>query len=87
MAAGDADPADIERASPPWSGGGRRLIHEGVARTDIVLQRSIDMMYSGQWRSLAVDAPSPIGAIGDLVARFHAEHQRANTISAATTRR
>jgi N-methylhydantoinase A len=34
------------------------------------------MMYRGQWRSLAVDAPRPIGAITDLVHSFHAEHQR-----------
>jgi N-methylhydantoinase A len=36
-----------------------RLTHEGVALQDIVLQRSIDMMYRGQWRSLAVNAPPP----------------------------
>lgn len=53
-----------------------RLTHEGVAQRDIVLQRSIDMMYRGQWRSLAVNAPRPIGAIADLVQSFHAEHQR-----------
>ncbi len=53
-----------------------RLIHEGVAQQDIVLQRSIDMMYRGQWRSLAVNAPRPIGAIADLVESFHAEHKR-----------
>jgi N-methylhydantoinase A len=34
------------------------------------------MMYRGQWRSLAVNAPRPIGAITDLVHSFHAEHQR-----------
>nr|WP_246820677.1 hydantoinase/oxoprolinase family protein [Bradyrhizobium iriomotense] len=53
-----------------------RLTHEGVAERDIVLQRSIDMMYRGQWRSLAVQAPRPIGAISDLVQSFHAEHKR-----------
>ncbi|SFJ93212.1 hydantoinase/oxoprolinase family protein [Bradyrhizobium sp. cf659] len=53
-----------------------RLTHEGVAERDIVLQRSIDMMYRGQWRSLAVQAPRPIGAIADLVQSFHAEHKR-----------
>jgi N-methylhydantoinase A len=53
-----------------------RLRHEGVAAADIVLQRSIDMMYQGQWRSLAVTAPSPIGAIADLVEAFHREHER-----------
>jgi N-methylhydantoinase A len=30
-----------------------RLTHEGVGPENIVLQRSIDMMYCGQWRSLA----------------------------------
>ncbi|MDQ0475200.1 hydantoinase/oxoprolinase family protein [Labrys wisconsinensis] len=76
-AAADADPATIEAAF------GRleqealdRLAHEGVALADIVLQRSVDMMYLGQWRSLAVTAPSPIGAIADLVEAFHANHER-----------
>jgi N-methylhydantoinase A len=53
-----------------------RLTHEGIAPQDIALQRSIDMMYRGQWRSLAVHAPSPIGAIADLVQSFHVEHKR-----------
>src|SRR5262249_51565578 len=52
------------------------LTHEGVAEQDIVLQRSIDMMYRGQWRSLAVNASRPLGAIGALVESFHAEHLR-----------
>ena len=33
--------------------------HEGVAASDIVLQRTIDMMYQGQWRSLAVAGAEP----------------------------
>jgi N-methylhydantoinase A len=53
-----------------------RLTHEGVAPGGIVLQRSIDMMYRGQWRSLAVSAPRPLGAIADLVESFHTEHKR-----------
>ena len=53
-----------------------RLIHEGVAERDIVMQRTIDMMYRGQWRSLAVSAPRPIGPIAELVADFHREHHR-----------
>ncbi|GGD29520.1 hydantoinase/oxoprolinase family protein [Aureimonas glaciei] len=53
-----------------------RLIHEGVAEGDIVLQRTIDMMYRGQWRSLAVSTPSPITSIAGLVADFHREHHR-----------
>ncbi|WP_456815240.1 hydantoinase/oxoprolinase family protein [Bradyrhizobium sp. USDA 4529] len=66
----EAQFAELEKAALA------RLIHEGVAQQDIVLQRSIDMMYRGQWRSLAVNAPRPIGAIADLVQSFHAEHQR-----------
>ncbi|WP_076860793.1 hydantoinase/oxoprolinase family protein [Bradyrhizobium mercantei] len=66
----EAQFAELERAALA------RLTHEGVAQKDIVLQRSIDMMYRGQWRSLAVNAPQPIGAIADLVQSFHAEHAR-----------
>ncbi|TFF23281.1 hydantoinase/oxoprolinase family protein [Jiella endophytica] len=53
-----------------------RLTHEGVRAEDIVFQRSIDMMYRGQWRSLAVTAPSPIRSIDALVEDFHREHDR-----------
>ncbi|MBO0663116.1 hydantoinase/oxoprolinase family protein [Jiella sp. MQZ9-1] len=53
-----------------------RLTHEGVKSEDIVFQRSIDMMYRGQWRSLAVTAPSPIRSIPDLIEDFHREHHR-----------
>src|SRR5690606_7837975 len=53
-----------------------RLTHEGVEPGDIVLQRSVDMMYQGQWRSLAVNAPSPVTSIADLVEAFHREHKR-----------
>lgn len=53
-----------------------RLAHEGVAAEDVVLQRSIDMMYQGQWRSLAVSVPSPVASIDALVDNFHSEHHR-----------
>jgi N-methylhydantoinase A len=53
-----------------------RLAHEGVASADIVLQRTIDMMYQGQWRSLAVAAPSPIEAMAELIEAFHRQHER-----------
>ena len=62
--AADADATEIEAQFAELAKAARaRLIHEGVAQQDIVLQRSIDMMYRGQWRSLAVNAPQPIGAI------------------------
>jgi N-methylhydantoinase A len=75
--AAEADPADIEaKFAAIEKEALDRLLHEGVAPENIVLQRTIDMMYRGQWRSLAVNAPRPIGAVHDLVHSFHAEHQR-----------
>ena len=77
VGADEADAADIEAQFAALEKDAlARLTHEGIAPQDIVLQRSIDMMYRGQWRSLAVHAPSPIGAITDLVQSFHSEHQR-----------
>ena len=53
-----------------------RLRHEGVSPDDTVLQRTVEMMYQGQWRSLAVSAPSRITSTDDLVNGFHTEHER-----------
>jgi N-methylhydantoinase A len=76
-AADEADPAAIEAEFGKLEAVAlERLAHEGVASADIVLQRSIDMMYQGQWRSLAVAAPSPIGAMRDLTEAFHRSHER-----------
>jgi N-methylhydantoinase A len=50
--------------------------HEGINETDVVMERTIDMMYQGQWRSLAVPVGTPVGPITDLVAAFHAQHAR-----------
>ncbi len=76
-AADEADPGEIEAAFAALeTDASERLAHEGVASEDTVLQRSIDMMYQGQWRSLAVSAPRPIGAMSDLVRAFHIEHER-----------
>nr|WP_276515506.1 hypothetical protein [Ancylobacter defluvii] len=72
-----ADPAEIEALFAELEKEAlARLTHEGVAEADILLQRSIDMMYRGQWRSLAVNAPRPLGKIADLVESFHSEHKR-----------
>lgn len=77
VGADEADPAAIEAQFAELEKEAlERLTHEGVAPGDIVLQRSIDMMYRGQWRSLAVTAPRPLNAIADLVESFHAEHKR-----------
>lgn len=75
--AAEADPADIEAAFARIEAEAiDRLAHEGVAADDVILQRSIDMMYQGQWRSLAVSAPRPITSVPALIEEFHREHAR-----------
>lgn len=75
--ASEADPAELEAEfSRMEKEAVDRLTHEGVEPGDIVLQRTVDMMYQGQWRSLAVSAPSPIRSVSDLVEAFHREHSR-----------
>ncbi len=70
-------PADIEAAFGRLEAdAGERLTHEGVAAKDIVIQRNVEMMYQGQWRSLAVPAPSKVDDIDALIQGFHTEHQR-----------
>jgi N-methylhydantoinase A len=53
-----------------------RMRHEGVADDQVVMERTIDMMYQGQWRSLAVPAGSPVGSLEALVMKFHGLHER-----------
>ncbi len=75
VAVGDADAGALEAAfSRLEAEAHARLKHEGIADEDIVIQRTIDMMYQGQWRSLAVSVPSPVVSIEELVGRFHEEH-------------
>lgn len=76
-AADDADPAAIEAQfaaleREAWE----RMHHEGVGDRDVVMQRSIDIMYRGQWRSLAVPVGCPVDPVADLIAAFHALHER-----------
>ena len=84
--AAEADPAAIEAAFAALEAGGRSSVstHEGVAPKDIVLQRTIDMMYQGQWRSLAVPAPRRSARSRALV-EASTTSTSANTISAATS--
>ena len=75
--AAEADPADIEaRFAEMEAEAKSRLVKEGVADADMVLQRSIDMMYQGQWRSLQVPVASPFTSVPEAVAAFHADHDR-----------
>ena len=53
-----------------------QLESEGVAPQDMVFQRTIDMMYQGQWRSLQVPVPTPFDSVDDAVELFHRDHER-----------
>ncbi|MEM0905835.1 MAG: hydantoinase/oxoprolinase family protein [Pseudomonadota bacterium] len=76
-AASAADPGELEAAfSRLETEALNRLSHEGVAKDNVVLARSLDMMYQGQWRSLSVSVPSPVTDVGALVQSFHQEHER-----------
>ncbi len=75
--AAEADPATIdsgfaELEREAW----RRMRHERVADDNVVMERSIDMMYRGQWRSLAVPASRPVEPTAELIAAFHTRHER-----------
>ncbi len=72
-----ANAADVEREFHALEEEGRdRLAHEGVAEKDMVLMRSIDMRYAGQWRSLTVPAPRPFTDVAQAVEDFGAAHER-----------
>jgi N-methylhydantoinase A len=75
--AAEADPDEIEAEFRKLEHeAAERLTHEGVAAADVLMQRTIDMMYQGQWRSLAVPAASPVGGMAALIDAFHAQHER-----------
>lgn len=52
------------------------LKHEGVAREDVILERTLDMMYQGQWRSLAVPFGHGVTSMEDIITAFHGLHER-----------
>ena len=75
--AATTEPEDLETAFAKIEAEAvERLRHEGVAAKDTVLHRTIEMMYQGQWRSLAVSAPAKVTSTSDLVDGFHNQHER-----------
>lgn len=75
--AGKVAPQDMEKAFQNMEKQAvERLLHEGVSKSDMVFQRTVEMMYQGQWRSLAVNAPAQIQTIDSLIEAFHHEHER-----------
>lgn len=75
--AADTDPADIEAMFARIESEARAQLElEGVEPANMVLSRTVEMMYQGQWRSLEVPTPARITDIPELVEAFHAEHER-----------
>ncbi|MBI2877922.1 MAG: hydantoinase/oxoprolinase family protein [Candidatus Tectomicrobia bacterium] len=54
----------------------RRLDAEGIQPERREIKRYLDMRYLGQWRSLAIPCPPPLGSLEALMERFHQEHER-----------
>ncbi len=72
----DADPVKIEQEFVRLEAEAQTLLaDEGVPPEQREVERSIDMRYLGQWRSLGVAVGSPVD-VEAAVARFHAEHER-----------
>ncbi|HZO79182.1 MAG TPA: hydantoinase/oxoprolinase family protein [Solirubrobacteraceae bacterium] len=75
--AAEVDPAEVERHFAELEAQGRELLQaEGVSEDGMALERSLDMRYLGQWRSLAVSVGSPVSSLEPAVAHFHTEHER-----------
>jgi N-methylhydantoinase A len=53
-----------------------RLAADGFAAAERDLQRTVEMRYVGQWRSLAVSVGTPLPEPADLAAAFHEAHRR-----------
>lgn len=60
----------------------RRLRTEGIADDRMVVERSLNMRYTGQWRHLTIPAPRPLEkTLQSVVEEFHRQHQRAHAYS------
>ena len=72
-----ADVGDINREFEKLEAEARERLHkEGVADKDIVLKRTIDMRYGGQWRSLTVPVSTPFTDLNEAIEGFKSAHQR-----------
>lgn len=72
-----ADPAALEAAFNELEREAReRLAQEGVPAAQMLLTRSIDMRYAGQWRAIAVPVPAPFHDLAAAIRGFEEAHQR-----------
>ena len=75
--AGSIDPDEVEREFAELEEQAReRMKAEGVEDDRVELQRTIDMRYTGQWRSIAVPVDGRVESLDALRKAFEAEHER-----------
>jgi N-methylhydantoinase A len=75
--ASEVDPNEVESRFAELEEEARDLLAaEGVSPEEMTLERSIDMRYLGQWRSMTVRVGSPVTSLEPAIAEFHAEHER-----------
>lgn len=76
----EASTADLDRLEDDFaaleSEAVERLHREGVSDSEVLLERSVSMRYSGQWRSLTVPISSGGSALTEAVEQFHEQHER-----------
>jgi N-methylhydantoinase A len=73
----DIDAAQVEREFVQLEEQAmERMRVEGVAPDQVELQRTIDMRYAGQWRSIAVPVEGEVTSLADLARTFEDEHDR-----------
>ena len=73
----DIDAAQVEREFAQLEEQAmERMRVEGVAPDKVELQRTIDMRYAGQWRSIAVPVDGEVMSLEDLARTFENEHDR-----------
>lgn len=76
----EASTADLDRLEDEFasleSEAVERLHREGVSDSEVLLERSVSMRYSGQWRSLTVPISAGSGALTEAVEHFHEQHER-----------
>jgi N-methylhydantoinase A len=73
----EVDPSEVEARFAELEAEAHELLRaEGVNEAGMQLERSIDMRYLGQWRSMTIRVGSPVTSLEDAVAEFHAEHER-----------
>ena len=73
----DIDAAQVEREFAKLEEQAmERMRVEGVAPDKVDLQRTIDMRYAGQWRSIAVPVEGEVMSLEDLARTFEDEHDR-----------